>query len=141
MGGKEGTMNRVWKTLLLIAVFILLAMGMSQAWGAPQNEKTPVFTANERELINEYYKHLLGTLAPASLDRAGFTFEIDRVLVTGSHVPLQLEKKLEPLPDKLESQLSLITGAYRRFKLGNHVVLIRRADLAIADIVKNAGMK
>jgi len=45
------------------------------------------------------------------------------------------------LPAKLESQLTPITGDYGRYTLGRHVVLIKKADLAIADILKNVAVK
>jgi hypothetical protein len=50
---------------------------------------------------------------------------------------MQLEKDLQPLPSKLDLQLSQITGDYARYTLGRHVVLVRKGDLAIADIIKN----
>jgi hypothetical protein len=50
---------------------------------------------------------------------------------------MQLEKDLQPLPGKLDLQLSQITGDYARYTLGRHVVLIRKGDLTIADIIKN----
>ena len=50
---------------------------------------------------------------------------------------MQLEGQLEPLPKKLESQLGLITGDYGRYTLGRHVLLVKKADLAIADILRN----
>ena len=134
-------MKRAWKVLLLIVIFTLLAMGLSAALAAAQNEKMPVFSAKDRDLIADYYKHLYGTLAPGSLDRSGFSLGVEKALVAGSHVPMQLEKDLEPLPTKLESELNLTTAGYRPYKLGPHVILVRTADLAIADIIKNAGMK
>ena len=66
---------------------------------------------------------------------------VEKALVVGSHVPMQLEKDLEPLPAKLESQLTQITGDYGRYTLGQHVVLIKKTDLAIADILKNVAVK
>ena len=75
------------------------------------------------------------------MDRSPFPLGVEKVLVTGSHVPMQLEKTLEPLPAKLESQLTPITGDYARYTLGRHVVLIKKADLAIADILKNVAVK
>jgi hypothetical protein len=54
---------------------------------------------------------------------------------------MQLEKDLKPLPSKLESQLSQLTGEYGRYSVGRHVVLIRKTDLAIADIIKNVAVK
>jgi hypothetical protein len=54
---------------------------------------------------------------------------------------MQLAKNLMPLPRELESTLRPLAGDYGRFKLGNHVVLVKMADLTIADIVRNAGLK
>jgi hypothetical protein len=129
-------MSRIWKVgLLATAVFLLMA-----SFYVGQ-ETQPSFSLKDRELIETYYTHLLGTLAPGSVDRLPFPLGIEKVLVVGSHVPMQLEKTLEPLPTKLESQLTPITGDYGRYKLGRHVVLIRKADLAIADILKNVAVK
>ena len=101
----------------------------------------PIFTAKDRQVIEGYYDQLLGTLAPGSLDRSAFPLGIEEALVPGSHVPMQLEKDLQPLPRKVELQLSQITGDYKRFTLGQHVVLVRKSDLAIADILKNVAVK
>jgi hypothetical protein len=129
-------MSRIWKVgLLATAVFLLMA-----SFYVGQ-ETQPSFSLKDRELIETYYTHLLGTLAPGSVDRSPFPLGIEKVLVVGSHVPMQLEKTLEPLPTKLESQLTPITGDYGRYTLERHVVLIRKADLAIADILKNVAVK
>ena len=80
-------------------------------------------------------------LAPGSLDRSSFSVGVEKALVPGSHVPMQLQKDLEPLPAKLESELSQITGGYARYKLGLHVVLVKKADLEIKDILKNVAVK
>jgi hypothetical protein len=53
---------------------------------------------------------------------------------------MQLEKDLQPLPQKIETQLSLITGDYGRYTLGRHVLLVRKSDLAIGDIIKNVAV-
>ncbi len=114
-------MSRIWKVgLLATAVFLLMA-----SFYVGQ-ETQPSFSLKDRELIETYYTHLLGTLAPGSVDRLPFPLGIEKVLVVGSHVPMQLEKTLEPLPTKLESQLTPITGDYGRYTLGRHVVLIRK---------------
>jgi hypothetical protein len=129
-------MSRIWKVaLLLTAVFLLMA-----TFSAGQETK-PTFSLKDRELIETYYTHLLGTLAPGSVDRSPFPLGVEKALVVGSHVPMQLEKMLEPLPAKLESQLTPITGDYGRYTLGRHVVLVNKADLAIADILKNMAVK
>jgi len=137
-------MSRPWKIALLLAVILLFAMSISLAWSAPQKSdgpKMPIFTAKDRQVIEGYYDQLLGTLAPGSLDRSAFPLGIEEALVPGSHVPMQLEKEMQPLPRKVELQLSQITGDYKRFTLGQHVVLVRKSDLAIADILKNVAVK
>lgn len=134
-------MSRPWKIAILVLVALLFGMVVSLAWSAPQTANMPAFSDNDRKLINDYYLHLAGTLAPGSLDRSEFPLGIEQSLVSGSHVPMQLEKELKPLPAKLESQLSHLTGEYGRYTLGLHVVLVRKTDLAIADIIKNIAVK
>jgi len=121
----------------MLAALTLILLG-STSFG---QETKPGFTAKDREFIEAYYKHLSGTLAPGSLDRVPFSPEIEKVLVVGSNVPMQLEKNLQPLPGRLESQLSGLTGDYGRYTLGRHVVLVRKTDLAIADIIRNIAVK
>jgi hypothetical protein len=129
-------MSRAWKVALLPAAALILLASISLA-----QESKPVFTPKDRELIEAYYTRLIGTLAPGSLDRSPFPLGVEKTLAAGSHVPMQLEKDLQPLPAKLESQLSPITGDYGRYKLGRHVVLVKKGDLAIADILKNVAFK
>jgi hypothetical protein len=129
-------MSRAWKLALLLAALLLL-MAMSSLG----QDAKPVFTGNDRTLIESYYAHLIGTLAPGSVDRSPFPLGIEKALAAGSRVPVQLQKELEPLPVKLESQLSRISGDYRRYKLGRHVVLVQKADFTIADIIKNVAVK
>jgi hypothetical protein len=128
-------MSRAWKIGLLAAALTLLtSISLAQ-------EAKPRFSAKDRELIEAYYKRLTGTLAPGSLDRTPFPLGVEKALVEGSHVPMQFEKSLEPLPAKLEAQLTQITGDYGRYVLGRHVVLIKKSDLAISDIIKNVAVK
>jgi hypothetical protein len=145
-------MTRAWKVALILTAIILLVFSVSLAWSAPQKtakaptfvlhgDKAPVFSAKDREAIEAYYLHLLGTLAPGSINRSTFDPGVERSLVAGSHVPGQFEKEMMPLPAELESKLTPLTGDYVRYKLGRHVVLVKKADLTIADIMKNAGMK
>ncbi len=143
-GQRKVPMSRAWKIALLVALVLLFGMVVSLAWSAPQKAgetKLPVFSAKDHKLIEEYYLHLVGTLAPGSLDRSEFPLGVEQSLVAGSHVPMQLEKDLKPLPAKLESQLTAITGDYARYTLGRHVVLLRKTDLAITDIIKNVAVK
>jgi hypothetical protein len=131
------------KIALLLAVILLFAMTISLAWGAqkPDEPKMPVFSAKDREVIETYYKHILGNIAPGTLDRSGFQFEIEHALVAGSRVPMQVEKDLQQLPRNIESQLTQITSEYERYRLGRHVLLVRKPDLVIADIIKNVAVK
>lgn len=134
-------MSRAWKIALILAVILLFAFSISLAWGAPQNNaKLPVFTEKDHQLIEAYYKHLVGTLAPGSLNRSPFPLGVEAALTPGSHLPMQLEKDLQPLPAKLDEQLSQITGDYGRYTLGRHVVLVRKGDLTIGDIIKNVAV-
>jgi hypothetical protein len=129
-------MSRAWKLALLFVVLVLLLAGL-----ATGQDQKPAFTAKDQGLIQTYYDHLIGTLAPGSLDRTPFALGIEKALVVGSHVPMQLEKDLAPLPAKLESQLTPLTGDYARYTLGRHVVLVKKGDLEIADILKNVAVK
>jgi hypothetical protein len=135
-------MSRAWKIALALAVILLFLMSISLAWSAPQNpaEKLPVFSPKDRQIIEGYYNHLVGTLAPGSINQSPFPLGVERALTPNSHVPMQLEKDLQRLPPKLESQLTQITGDYARYTLGRHVVLVRKSDLAIGDIIKNVAI-
>jgi hypothetical protein len=137
-------MTHPWKIALLLAVILLLTLSVALAWSAPQKteaSKFPAFSAKDRELIETYYTRLIGTLAPGSIDRSTFSLGVERSLVPGSHVPMQLQKELAPLPGKLESQLSMTNGDYLRYRLGHHVVLVKKGDMTIADILKNIAPK
>ena len=136
-------MSRAWKIALLLAVILLFVMTISLAWSAPlkDDSKMPVFTPKDREAIAAFYSQLLGELAPGSIDRSGFPLGIEEALVIGSHVPPQLIKDLKPLPEKLESKLMATTGEYRAYTLGRHVVLVRKLDFVIADIIRNVAVK
>ena len=63
------------------------------------------------------------------------------MLKPGGKVPLQLDKELEWLPSELEKKLSQPPGGYLHYKLGRHVLIVRKSDLWIADIIKDAGLK
>ena len=130
-------MNRKWKVILILTAILLLAFSVSLAWSAPDKV---AFTAKDHDVITAFYLHLMGTLAPGTINRSPFTPGIEKALAVGSRVPMQLEKDLMPLPKELESQLTMLTGEYRRFKLGTHVLLVKTSDSSIVDIIKNAGM-
>jgi hypothetical protein len=133
----------------LTAIALVLALGLTVT-GQPQagptlvvgaQEKKPAFTESERSIINQFYKHFISTMAPASLDRSPLSPEIDRSLVPRARVPMAFEKKLEPLPQELRSKLSLLTGNYKYYKLGWHVLIVNQSDMTIVDIVRDAGWK
>ena|SRR5437016_4358288 len=137
-------MSHPWKIALLLAAILLFAMTVSLAWSAPQGSdepKMPAFSAKDHQLIGAYYDALVADLAPGSIDRLAFSLGVEKALAVGSHVPMQFEKDLKPLPGKLESQLTTLTGDYGRYTLGRHVVLVHKADLAIGDIIKNVAVK
>ena len=134
-------MRRTWKVVLILTAILILAFSVTLAWSATQNTSTRVFTPAERDTIKAYYLHVMGTLAPGSINRTPFSPDIEKALRTGSHLPMQMEKDLMPLPSELEAKLVPLTGEYGRYKLGNHVLLVRMADLTIVDIIKNAGLK
>ncbi len=91
------------------------------------------------QIIESYYNLLLGTLAPGSVNRSAFPWCRERV---GSELSRAdaVEKDLQPLPRSIELQLSQITGDYARYTLGRHVLLVRKSDLAIGDIIKNVAV-
>jgi hypothetical protein len=119
----------------LLAMTVVGAAGFAFAQTAK-----PAFTAEDRALIENYYKQIIGTLAPGSLDRTGFSPEIEKALTPGSRIPATVEKQLERLPAKLQAQLSSLAGDYDRYKLGRHVVMIRRTDFVIVDILRNVAL-
>jgi len=125
-----------WRLALALGAMLLMVATVTLA-----QANHPAFTPKDREQIEAYYTHLIGTLAPGSVDRTPLALGVEKALVVGSHVPMQLEKDLQPLPEKLEAQLTQVTGDYGRYKLGRHVVLIHKADLEIADILKNVAVK
>jgi hypothetical protein len=130
-----------WRIILILTAILLLAFTVSLAWSAPQKTDTLMtFAAKDREAIEGFYRHELGTLAPGSINRSPFSPAIERALAKGSHVPMGIDKDLVPLPKDLESQLTVLAGDYRRFKAGPHVLLVKLTDSTIADIIKNAGM-
>jgi len=129
--------KRVVLVLLALAALMLVATSVF----GQSTDKAVKFTAEDRKAIDSYYTHLFGETAPGSLDRKDFSVEIEKVLKPGGKVPLQLEKELEWLPPELEKKLSQPPGGYLHYKLGRHVLIVRKSDLFIADIVKDAGMK
>src|SRR5215475_8644454 len=99
-------MNRKWIIRTLMVIALLLAAAIVVMGQTADKSAKAEFTKADREGIQNYYKHLLGTLAPASLDRKGFPEEIEKAITIGAKVPAQLEKQLELLPKELEDKLS-----------------------------------
>jgi hypothetical protein len=137
-------MKPTWKIGLAVGLSVALLTAAALSAGVLQKSdltKAPVFTPRDRELITAYYLSIISTLAPGSVDRSSFDPSIERGLAVGSRVSLQLGKRLEALPEKLDSELTLVSSEYGRYKLGRHVLLVRKADLAITDILKNVALK
>jgi hypothetical protein len=120
--------------LLAIVALIAVCVTLSAA------EKMPRFTVNDHKVIDAYFRQQFGDIAPGSINRSTFSPDIERALRSGEKLPLQFQKKLETLPRELEEKLSGQPAGYAIYKLGHHVVLLRRSDLMIADIVKDAGL-
>lgn len=120
--------------LLLLLLFAVAIMVSGQ--GANVAEKAE-FNSADREAIKSYYTHVLGTLAPASLDRKGFPPEVERELKPGKRVPMQLEKKMERLPKALSEKLRLPAPGHEHYRLGNHILLLRTSNMIIVDMVRD----
>ena len=144
-------MRPKWRIIVILTMILLLAFSVSLALSAPQKadeppkfivrgDVVPTFAAKDHDVIESFYRRLMGTLAPGSINRTPFTPAVEKALTTGSHVPMGVERELAALPKELESQLTVLSGDYRRFKLGPHVLLVKLADSTIADVIKNAGM-
>ena len=122
--------------IVLITVAVLLASYVA----LPAADKMPKFTVNDYKTIDAYYRQQWGDIAPGSINRSTFSPDIERALKPGEKLPPQLQKKLETIPRELEEKLSGQPAGYAIYKLGHHVVLLRRSDLMIADIVRDAGL-
>lgn len=134
-------MNKKRFLLVLLALMALLLVATSVVGWSQSAEKPVKFTAEDKKAIDAYYTHLFGETAPGSLDRKDYSVEIEKVLKPGGKVPLQLEKELAWLPPELEKKLSQPPGGYLHYKLGRHVLIVRKSDLFIADIIKDVGLK
>jgi hypothetical protein len=132
-------MSRKRFALILLALAALMLVVTSVVGHA--QEKPVKFTLEDRKAIDTFYTHLYGEIAPGALDRKDYSTEIEKVLKPGGKVPMQLEKELEWLPAELEKKLVAPPGGYLHYKLGRHVLIMRRSDLYIADIVKDVGLK
>jgi hypothetical protein len=121
-------MSLTWKIALIASLLI----------PAPQ---TAGFTSDERQIINNYYRHVISTLAPGSIDRKPLSIAMEEALKIGARLPIMLEKKAARLPEKLESQLPLHGADFKRYRVGNHVVLVKTPEWTIVDIIRGAGMK
>jgi len=127
------------RTLIaLAALLIMSAIVMGQTAG--KSEKA-TFTPKDREAVETYYKHLHGILAPASVERKPLSPEIEKALAPGNKMPMQFEKQLQKLPRELEMKMSTPQPGFDYYSLGPHVLLVRRSDLMIGDIIRNAGWK
>ena len=133
------------KRVIQITLFLLVLLGLlvgSLAYGDGRSEVNAggMFSSNDRQITNDYYKRILGNIAPGSIDRYPLRLEIDRNIIPGGRIPKYVERDLQRLPRELESQLSSLKGAYQRFKIGTHVIVLR-SDMLITDVIRDAGFK
>ena len=68
LGWKEGIMKPNWRLILILTAIAIFAFSIALAWSVPENAQTRMFTPAEREAIQAYYLHLMGTLAPGSIN-------------------------------------------------------------------------
>ena len=119
--------------LLMFALILLANVAVAQ-------ENKPAFTADDRKLIETHYNRLIGALAPGTINRTPLPFGVENALVVGSRIPMQVERELTPLPLKLEMELSRLDNDFSRYRLGRHVVLIRKTDFTLVDILRNVAL-
>ncbi len=134
-------MNPKRMVRIYLIVIGLLVTGMVALGQTSTKPAKIAFTTADRDAINAYYKHEHGNLAPGSLDRKGFPPEIERALAAGNRVPAQLEKQMDRLPAELEKKIAGKPAGHETWLLGHDVLLVRRSDMMIVDVIKNAGWK
>ena len=130
--------NDMEKTLKSLLLLLFAAMLLANVAVAQENK--PAFTADDRKLIESHYNRLIGALAPGTINRTPLPFGVENALVVGSRIPMQVERDLTPLPLKLEMELSRLGNDFSRYRLGRHVVLVRKADYTLVDILRNVAL-
>jgi hypothetical protein len=99
------------------------------------------FNSRDRELIKAYYDERVRTLPSGASDSSAFSPAVERVLVAGFRMPMQIERVLRPLPNQLEGRLSRLSPEYKRCTLGRHILVVKKTDLTITDILKNVALR
>jgi hypothetical protein len=124
---------------ILFALGALLILSVIVLGQTAKKSEQATFSPKDREAVEAYYKHLHGILAPASIERKPLSPETEKALVPGKQIPRQFEKQLQKLPRELELKLSNPQPGFDYYALGPHVLLLRRSDLLIGDIIRKAG--
>jgi hypothetical protein len=133
-------MKSPWIVRIVFALGALLILSVIVLGQTASKSEQATFSQKDREAVEAYYKHLHGVLAPASIERKPLSPETEKALVPGKKIP-QFEKQLQKLPRELELKLSTPQPGFDYYVLGSHVLLVRRSDLLIGDIIRNAGWK
>jgi hypothetical protein len=127
------------RTLIALAGLLILSAIVLGQTGSKSGQAR--FSPKDREVVEAYYKHLHGILAPASVERKPLSPEIEKAVAPGNKIPMQFEKQLQKLPRELALKLSAPQPGFDYYVLGPHVLLVRRSDLLIGDVIRNAGWK
>src|SRR5262249_58330921 len=98
-----------WKIVLILTAIVVFAFSIALAWSAPQNTSARLFTRAERDAIQAYYLHLMGTLAPGSINRTPFSPDIEKALTAGLQLPVPVWKEEVAIPRGDRFQTHLLT--------------------------------
>jgi hypothetical protein len=135
--------------------FLLAALVMAGPAPAAQRAVTPVFTAQERQAIQAYYRTEMvkqawadagqrhGTpkgLPPGLARKPRLAPPIERQIARGRRLPDGLEKDLEPLPAVLESRLKPLPQPYARIVIGTNVIIVNARTQQITDVLRDVAV-
>jgi hypothetical protein len=98
----------------------------------------PVFGADDRHHIRDYYRNGTGSLPPGLQKRGGnLPPGLERQLARKGTLPKGLQKRIEPFPPELNGRLPVLAPGYTRGLLGESAVIIDRRTLEIVDVIPN----
>jgi len=103
-----------------------------------QSEKARVavsFSAQDREIIRDYYGHKRASLPPGLAKKSKLPPGLSRQVERSGHLPPGLERKR--LPRDLEQRLSPVPDGHVRLRVGADVVLMDGQTELILDVVKD----
>lgn len=112
------------------------AQGNEQSFDDPRGSRygsIPVFNNAQRDTIRSCMSGQYGSLPPGLAKRDRLPPGLERQLQRNGQLPPGLQKRVQPLPGVCSSRLPQLPGDWRRVILGNHVLLLDRAQ-RIADM-------